>query len=489
MGARGLALSLASGFVCVAAAWGADRTAAQILRDLDAVKVPKPDSASTENAARRDQEIRAREAAFRRARLIGELFKAAPDHARVPALLEERWKTLSEHPENGRYAELLQELDRVVARPPSNKLKIEASYLRARLRLKPISTKKEPDVSGVGEFVKLAPKDPRTGDLLSSAVVVARDLKIRKALLAQLALAVPDSDLPGMLEEDHDPKTSIGKPFHLEFTNAITGTTVAMRHLKGKVVVVVFWATSSDACVTGMTQWKELATKYHSQGVEFIGVSLDQAESEGESGLESLKKFVKEKNVNWPQYYPGSGLDSSFAKSWSITAIPRVFLVDADGKLVSTDAGAELDKGIADVLAGKKPGVGATAPQQQVPSWPFRGDLRSAVWAGSGDPRPTARPASGVFEPCSPPRAEDQRHDLGAGRQPLLEHAPHGARHERAVGLVDSANRHAAMAGLDHDCHALGIKLDHQQVGQLLGEPLLHLRALGQHVHNPRNLR
>jgi thiol-disulfide isomerase/thioredoxin len=247
----------------------------------------------------------------------------------------------------------------VAARPPSKKLKIEATYLRARLRLKPISTKKEPDVSGVDEFVKLAPKDPRAGDLLAGAAVVATDLKSRRALLAQLAEAVPDSDLPGMLEEDHDPKTSIGKPFHLEFADAITGKTVAMRQLKGKLVVIVFWAASSDACVTAMSQWKELSTKYHSQGAEFIGVCLDQSESEAESGLESLKKFVKEKNVGWPQYYPGRGLDSSFAKAWSIKSFPQVFVVDAGGKLVSTDAGAELDKMIGDVLAGKKPEAGS----------------------------------------------------------------------------------------------------------------------------------
>ena len=70
----------------------------------------------------------AHEAALKRARLIAELYKAAPDHKRVPALLEERWKTVRERPAKGQYDELLHELDQVITRTKNKKLKIEAAY-------------------------------------------------------------------------------------------------------------------------------------------------------------------------------------------------------------------------------------------------------------------------------------------------------------------------------------------------------------------------
>jgi hypothetical protein len=89
--------------------------------------------------------------------------------------------------------------------------------------------------------------------------------------------------------------------------------------------------------------------EYHDKGVEFIGVSLDLPVDAG--GLVSLKKFVKERNIPWPQYYLGhdnerivsGAATDDFAEWWGINGIPTVFLVDAEGKLFSTEARGKLD--------------------------------------------------------------------------------------------------------------------------------------------------
>ena len=59
-----------------------------------------------------------------------------------------------------------------------------------------------------------------------------------------------------------------------------------MSDLKGKVVVVDFWATWCGPCVGEMPNMKKLYAEYKPKGVEFIGVSLDQPESAG--GLKAL---------------------------------------------------------------------------------------------------------------------------------------------------------------------------------------------------------
>ena len=74
---------------------------------------------------------------------------------------------------------------------------------------------------------------------------------------------------------------------------------------------------------------KEIYSRFHGDGVEFIGVSLDQSPKDG--GLDALKKFVKERQVPWPQYYEGKGWEGEFHNAWGIGEIPTVFVIDPTG--------------------------------------------------------------------------------------------------------------------------------------------------------------
>ena len=95
---------------------------------------------------------------------------------------------------------------------------------------------------------------------------------------------------------------------------------------------------------------KELYQQYNDKGVEFIGVSLDQPEERG--GHTALKKYVSENGIAWPQYHQnGKGGNKSFASGWGVTSIPSIFVVDADGKLASTDARGKLETLIPELLA------------------------------------------------------------------------------------------------------------------------------------------
>ena len=88
-------------------------------------------------------------------------------------------------------------------------------------------------------------------------------------------------------------------------------------------------------------------------------MSLDQPKEAG--GLDKLKKFVAEKEIAWPQYYQGKGWESEFSKSWGINSIPCMFVVDADGKLVSVEARGKLEQLIPELLKKKDVPAGAGA--------------------------------------------------------------------------------------------------------------------------------
>jgi thiol-disulfide isomerase/thioredoxin len=185
-----------------------------------------------------------------------------------------------------------------------------------------------------------------------------RDAELIKEMMeayarAAAAVAKGQGGLQGSAKRPED----IGKPFELTFTDAISGNEVSVqKDLKGKIVVVDFWATWCPPCVRAMPEMKKLYTRYKSKGVEFIGVSLDVPEAEG--GLAALKEFVSKNKIEWPQYHQGSG---GLSKRWGITMIPTVFVIGADGKIASTDGRFTIEKLIPELIAKRDRGpAGAT---------------------------------------------------------------------------------------------------------------------------------
>jgi thiol-disulfide isomerase/thioredoxin len=338
------------------AALSADRTADEILKELDTVKVPTFDGTKRDDKDYiKDFLSKRQEATEKRAALILDLYKAAPDHKRIPALMTERWGSIS--PVGPKGDELKKEINDVLAETTSPKLKLEGSFVGARIKLIEGQSTGTPDVSAIDEFIKLAPKDPRCASLLYNASNLMRDSKAKAALENRIVKEFRDSPYAGMIEGTRRQREAIGKPFDLEFTDAIKGSSVSIKGLRGKVVIVDFWATWCGPCVAEMPNMKELYAKYHDRGVEFIGVSLDQPVDQG--GLDSLKKFVKENEIAWPQYYQGKGWDSEFSKSWGINSIPTMFAVDVDGKLFSIEARGKLETMLPELLKKKDASVGA----------------------------------------------------------------------------------------------------------------------------------
>jgi thiol-disulfide isomerase/thioredoxin len=115
----------------------------------------------------------------------------------------------------------------------------------------------------------------------------------------------------------------------LKFT-AVDGRNVDLSALKGKVVLVDFWATWCPACRVISPDLVQLYQKYHAQGLEIIGVSVD-------SDKQAMLNAVKEEGIAWPQYFDGQGMDNALATRFKIAQYPTLWLIDKNGMLVTPD--------------------------------------------------------------------------------------------------------------------------------------------------------
>ncbi len=328
------------------AAVSADADAA--LAEFKAIKGPKFDPARKDDPAY-VQEYQAEMKQFmqKRAEMAKSFYDRFPEHPDAAKLMAERWGIL---PRFGQADVVAEETEAAIAKHPDAPIAKVARFSKAQLAL---MTSRDFDVQlkAVEEYIESDPKDPRGGDLLVQlASHGMEDQAKQRELLTRVTKNYPaDSRAAKSAKAKMRQVDGIGKPFEISFTDAITGKTVDSNSLKGKVVVVDFWATWCGPCVAEMPHMKELYDQYKDKGVEFVGISLDQPEDKG--GLDALKEFVAEHEIAWPQYYQGNFWQSEFSSSWGINSIPALFVVDHEGKLHSTSARGKLEQILPELIA------------------------------------------------------------------------------------------------------------------------------------------
>ena len=121
----------------------------------------------------------------------------------------------------------------------------------------------------------------------------------------------------------------IGAPAPKLVLKDLEGHTVDLESLKGKVVIVDFWATWCEPCQVMIPWLEEFHNRYASQGLEIVGVSMDD-------DIKDVKPFVDKAKMNYPILFGNDAI----ADAWGgVFGLPTSFMIDRQGKIRATHQG------------------------------------------------------------------------------------------------------------------------------------------------------
>jgi len=199
-------------------------------------------------------------------------------------------------------------------------------------------------VAQLDQFISDFPTYPQL-DVIKFKVAEALDKNDPAAgnrLLAELASSGQGqiADLAkGRLALDEKLKS----PLDLRFT-AVDGAPVDLSALRGKVVLLDFWATWCGPCRAKLPEVISVYNDLHEKGFEVIGISLDHDK-------DALLRFTAQNGMPWPQYFDGKGWQNSISSSFAIQSIPTMWLINKKGFVVSTSGQQGLEDQVERLLA------------------------------------------------------------------------------------------------------------------------------------------
>jgi thiol-disulfide isomerase/thioredoxin len=133
-------------------------------------------------------------------------------------------------------------------------------------------------------------------------------------------------------------------------TTDIDGRVLTASSLRGRVVVLDFWATWCAPCLAEVPTYQRLRREHDARRLEIIGVSVDVLDRRG------LMSWLRRQQVTWTQIHDRRGYSGELAQQFKVMSLPTTYVFDAEGRMVAANLrGERLIQTVAELL-GPSPG-------------------------------------------------------------------------------------------------------------------------------------
>jgi thiol-disulfide isomerase/thioredoxin len=227
-------------------------------------------------------------------------------------------------------------LDELETEPGMKNRRADVEFARVSIfmqRVDPLSgANRGPLLEKARGFAKEFPDDRRVAPLLADVAGVFEEdePKTARTLLEQALPKAQTPELKASISDDLKRLALLGKPLEMKWT-AIDGTRVNLDNLRGKVVLIYFFASWSPPSMLELDWVRQLAGRVPADTLQPLGICLD-------NDPVAVPSVLDNHEISWPVYCDGRGWQGTLVRSLGVNEIPVLWIVDRDGVLRALDA-------------------------------------------------------------------------------------------------------------------------------------------------------
>ena len=175
--------------------------------------------------------------------------------------------------------------------------------------------------------------------------MLAAGLMLLGLLASQTAAPPPAPKPPAMSAAARQAAVAEAAFAKLRATD-MDGRVLTASSLRGRVVVIDFWATWCAPCLAEVPTYRRLRRAHDASRLEIIAVSVDVLDRRG------LVSWLHRQQVTWTQIHDRRGYSGELAQQFKVMSLPTTYVFDAEGRMVAANLrGERLIETVAKLIA------------------------------------------------------------------------------------------------------------------------------------------
>ena len=150
--------------------------------------------------------------------------------------------------------------------------------------------------------------------------------------LLALTMAGPGDPAGSGAPEAHG---TVSRALRLFTAEDLAGHEWTAAHLRGKVVLLDFWATWCAPCLADLPRLKTLRAAYSRDDFEILGISLDAM------SRRAFVSWLNRHRIDWPQIHERTAYGGELPRLFGVDRLPRTIVIDRDGRVAAVDVRGE----------------------------------------------------------------------------------------------------------------------------------------------------